>query len=297
MGVSGAISGVMKIVINIIVFFIKNIFMAFKTVFDCATGRNPICFEQLIYLTEKLTDILGKNPFTDFVVKYVDLLYSRTILIDEFTSNEEYVKNFFKYFYFMCMYVFTLVVLNLRRTDIIGIGFVSLLNILAFFILSTDLSKYMGPVFVAPFVFVYFPWLVLAACSGLLLYIVSRLKWEYGRRKSSIVFQDEEQKVYKRVKQMFTAASVMMFCLSAMFMFMRTSPFVRLFMVLMVLSFIPLCIVILVDTVQLFKKDIRNLYIPTTPKPEEPDFVEKVINVFKNINLNFIMNHDIDLKL
>jgi hypothetical protein len=286
-----------RIITGIIFFYIKIIFGSLKFIFDCSTGKNPVCYELIIYWTEKIISVIGKNPITLFVLKYVDLLYSRTILIEEFTNNEEYVKNLFKYFYFMSMYIFTLVVMNLRRTDVVGVGFVSLLNILAFFMLSADLSKYMGPVFVAPFVFVYFPWLVLAACSGLLIYIVSRLKWRYGKRNSAIVFQDDEKKVYKRVKQMFTAATVMMFCLSAMFMFLRTSPFVRFFMVLMVLSFIPLCIVILVDTVRLFKKDIRNLYIPTDPKPEEPDLVEKIVNVFKNINLNYVMNHDIDLKL
>jgi hypothetical protein len=276
---------------------LKRILIGIKDGIDCISGKNPVCIEKWIYWSEKITRALGNNPLTLFVVKYVDLLYSRTILNEEFTSNEEYVKNFFKYFYFMCMYVFTLVVLNLRRTDVIGIGFVSLLNIFAFFMLSTDLSKYMGPVFIAPFIFVYFPWLVLAACSGLLLYIVGQLKWEYGKRKSTIIFQDHEKVVYKRVKQMFTAATVMMFCLSAIFMFMRTSPFARLFMVLMVLAFIPLCIVILVDSVHLFKKDIRNIYIPTEPKPEEPDFADKLIDVFKNINMNFLMNHDVDLKL
>ena len=276
---------------------LKRILIGIKDGIDCISGKNPVCIEKWIYWSEKITSALGNNPLTLFVVKYIDLLYSRTILNEEFTSNEEYVKNFFKYFYFMCMYVFTLVVLNLRRTDVIGIVFVSLLNIFAFFMLSTDLSKYMGPVFIAPFIFVYFPWLVLAACSGLLLYIVGQLKWEYGKRNSTIIFQDHEKVVYKRVKQMFTAATVMMFCLSAIFMFMRTSPFARLFMVLMVLAFIPLCIVILVDSVHLFKKDIRNIYIPTEPKPEEPDFADKLIDVFKNINMNFLMNHDVDLKL
>jgi hypothetical protein len=279
------------------IYITTEILKTLKTVFDCLTGRSPECTEKIIYWTEKLSDILGKNPVTEFVLKYVDLLYSRTILSEEFTSNEEYVKNFFKYFYFMCMYVFTLVVLNLRRTDIIGVGFVSLLNIFAFFMLSTDLSKYMGSVFIAPFVFVYFPWLVLSACSGLFLYIVGRLKWEYGKRKSTIVFQDHEKVIFKRVKKMFTAATVMMFCLSAMFVFMRTSPFARLFMALLVLAFLPLCIVILVDTVHLYKKDIRNIYIPVTPQPELPDLADRIINVFKNINLNYMMNHDVDLKL
>lgn len=276
---------------------LRSIWNGTRSGIDCLSGKNPECYEKIIYFSEKLSRALGNNPITLFVMKYVDLVYSRTILNEEFTDNAEYVKNLFKYFYFMCMYVFTLVVMNLRRTDIIGIGFVSLLNIFAFFVLSTDLSKYMGPVFIAPFIFVYFPWLVLAACSGLFLYIVGRLKWEYGKRKSSIVFQDHEQVVYKRVKQMFTAATVMMFCLSAMFMFMRTSPFVRLFMVLMVLAFIPLCIAILVDTVHLYKKDIRNIYIPTNPKGEQPDFADKLINVFKNVNMNFLMNHDVDLHL
>lgn len=282
---------------NTVIEIIKSILTGMKSGIDCLSGKNPECFEKMIYWSEKITSVIGSNPFTLFVVKYIDMLYSRTILGEEFTNNAEYVKTFFRYFYFMCMYVFTLVVLNIRRTDIVGVWFVSLLNILAFFVLSTDLSKYMGAVFVAPFIFVYLPWLVLSACSGLLLYIVGRLKWEYGKRKSSIIFQDHEKVVFKRVKQVFTATTVMMFCQSALFMFMRTSPFVRFFMVLMVLSIISLCIALLVDTMELYKKDIRNLYIPTAPKPETPDFADQVANVFKNINLNFMMNHTVDLHL
>lgn len=245
--------------------------------------------------SEKINEFLGNT----WIMQLIDNLFTREILYDEFTDNAVYVQHLFKFIYFMVIYIFTLIVLNLKHTEVVGFGFVSLVNIVAFFFLSTDVSKFMGSTFISPFLFVYFPWLVLSACSGLILYVVGQLKWAYGRRNSTIQLLKDEEKTMKRMREVFTAVTVMTFCLSALFMFNRSSPFVRIFMIPLMISILCLDIVLLVDTVKLFRKEIRNLYIPTEygPGVQSMDAVSQMYNVFKNINMNFMLNYNTDLHL
>jgi hypothetical protein len=229
----------------------------------------------------------------------IDSVYDTIILEEEFPSDESYVNELFRYIYFAAMYIFSLVVLNYKHTDIIGFVFVGLLNIASLVLFSTDLGKIMGPVFKAPFIFVYFPWLVLAAASGLILYIVFRLKWASSVKEKPIKFLKHEEETYKRMKHVMTATIVIMLCLSALFTFARSSAMVRLIMVLLLAATLSLDVVLLTDAVQIFKKDIKHMH--TGPDPgngiQEPDLADQLYNVFQNINLNYMLNHDTNLGL
>ena len=268
----------------------------YRLCWSCFINRDCYWFsDKFTQYSEKINELLGNT----WIMQLIDNIYTREILYDEFTDNSVYVQHLFKHIYFMVIYIFTLVVLNLRNTEVVGFGFVSLVNIVAFFLLSTDLSKFMGSTFISPFLFVYFPWLVLSACSGLILYVVGQLKWAYGRRNSTIMLLKDEEETMKRMRHVFTAVTVMTFCMSALFLFNRSSPFIRMFLIPLMISILCLDIVLLVDTVKLFRKEIRNLHIPTEYEPgvQPLDAVSQIYNAFKNINLNYMVNYTSDLHL
>jgi hypothetical protein len=270
-------------------------FFRFELIIKALLGDADM-FHQVKEDIKRVLAIINKF-FNMVATKSVDAVFDTRILEEEFTSNEEYVNEMFRYIYFAAMYIFSMIVLNHRHTDIIGFGFVSILNIISLFLFSNDLGKYMGPVFFAPFIFVYFPWLVLAAASGLILYMVFRLKWAYGKRDTPVKFLKHEAETYKRMKHIFTATTVIMFCLSALFVFARSSALVRLIMVLLLAATLSLDIVLLTEAVKIYKKDVRHIHVGSDQEIEQPDFLDQVYNVFQNINMNYMLHHDTDLGL
>ena len=281
--------------------FVKMIGLVVWKIILALGGDDDMYYEVIDFFTEiydAIVKVIRASDIYKNIINTVDSVYDISILDEEFTNDEEYVNELFRYIYFLVMYIFSLVVLNHRRTDIVGFGFISILNIIAFFLFSFDLGKIMGPVFNAPFLFVYFPWLVLSAVSGLILYIVFRLKWAYGKHNASIQLLKNEQETYERMKKTFTANTVIMFCLSAFFLFARSWEIVRIFMVLLLLATLSLDILLFVDAVKIFRKDIRHINVKTDqPKIQVPDFIDQLTNVFQNINMNYMLNHDIDLGL
>lgn len=250
-------------------------------------------------LSRNISYYMKMNTVIKSIVQVIDSVYDLKIIQEEFIKDEEYVNEFMKYVYFATMYIFSIVVLHYKHTDIIGFGFVSILNIIGMMLFSSDLGNIMGPVLTAPLIFVYFPWLVLGAASGFILYIVFRLKWAYDKKNASIKFLKDEQKTYDRMKNIFTAATVITFCMSALFTFERSSEFIRILLVILLIVVLSLDVVILTDATKIYKKDIRHLNISSGEYSgvQQPDFKDQLYSVFQNLNLNFILSRDTDLGL